>query len=560
MRIDKIQLSGSLLISSSLSRSPLRINDNYLYINPQGNIGIGTTNPTSKLVVTGSIAVQGQVRATTLSGSFTGSIKLPTIPLGTSETNIVLVNGGGGLVYRSNLSLTGAQGNQGPTGVQGTNGTVGTNGAQGNQGTAGTNGTQGNQGPQGNQGSTGIQGTVGTQGATGASAGITSYTNPADNRVITSVSSTTINAEENLTFDGSIFNVNTTSALKLPVGTTGERPGSPSNGMVRFNITSNCLEIYGNGIWNSFYCITFSVDYLVVAGGGAGGGISAFTNGGGGGGAGGYRTSTGTSGGGAPLAESTLALSPNTNYTVTVGGGGAGVTNNTGNNGSNSVFGSVTSIGGGGGGKEGINLSKGNNGGSGGGSATLTAGRQGLGTANQGFDGGGGGSTSGGGGGSASQTGRDGGGASGGNGGNGVASSITSSSVTRGGGGGGGRYTPNGGTSGLGGAGGGGAAADGLGAGNPGSVNTGGGGGGATSSTAASSFAGGSGGSGIVVISYPNTEPNLTLSVGIQYATSNGTVTTDIITAGQYAPSYTPTGFKVYEFRGTGGVPLNISW
>ncbi len=34
MRIDKIELSGSLLISSSLSRSPLRINDNYLYINP----------------------------------------------------------------------------------------------------------------------------------------------------------------------------------------------------------------------------------------------------------------------------------------------------------------------------------------------------------------------------------------------------------------------------------------------------------------------------------------------------------------------------------------------
>ena len=35
MRIDKIELSGSLLISSSLSWSPLRINDNYLYINPQ---------------------------------------------------------------------------------------------------------------------------------------------------------------------------------------------------------------------------------------------------------------------------------------------------------------------------------------------------------------------------------------------------------------------------------------------------------------------------------------------------------------------------------------------
>ena len=97
------------------------------------------------------------------SGSFTGSIKLPNIPLGTSETNIVLVNGGGGLVYRSNLSLTGPQGfqgRQGPIGVQGTDGTVGTNGAQG---------------PQGNQGPAGIVpgvnkiqfGKVGITGATG---------------------------------------------------------------------------------------------------------------------------------------------------------------------------------------------------------------------------------------------------------------------------------------------------------------------------------------------------------------------------------------------------------
>jgi hypothetical protein len=317
MRIDKIQLSGSLLISSSLSRSPLRINDNYLYINPQGNTGIGTNNPTSKLVVTGSVAVRGGLRATTLSGSFTGSIKLPNIPLGTSETNIVLVNGNGGLVYRSNLSLTGAQGNQGI------------------QGTVGTQGFQGNQGPQGNQGIQGTNGTVGAQGATGSSAGITSYTNPADNRVITSVSSTTINAEENLTFDGSIFNVNTTSAFKLPVGTTGERPGSPSNGMVRLNTSFSSLEVYIDNNWYSFFDTRLTVDYLVIAGGGAGGG----NNNAGGGGGGGYKTNTG------------LVLNRNQVYTITVGGGGAGVSTTTvGQNGSNSLFASIESTGGGGGG------------------------------------------------------------------------------------------------------------------------------------------------------------------------------------------------------------------
>jgi hypothetical protein len=54
---------------------------------------------------------------------------------------------------------------------------------------------------------TGFQGAQGAQGAQGSNAGITSYTNPSDNRVITSVSSTTINAESNLTFDGSVLTV-----------------------------------------------------------------------------------------------------------------------------------------------------------------------------------------------------------------------------------------------------------------------------------------------------------------------------------------------------------------
>jgi Ni,Fe-hydrogenase III small subunit len=53
----------------------------------------------------------------------------------------------------------------------------------------------------------GPSGPPGPPGPAGASAGITSYTNPADNRVITSVSSTTINAESNLTFDGSVLTV-----------------------------------------------------------------------------------------------------------------------------------------------------------------------------------------------------------------------------------------------------------------------------------------------------------------------------------------------------------------
>jgi hypothetical protein len=39
-------------------------------------------------------------------------------------------------------------------------------------------------------------------------------------------------------------------SLKIPVGTTAERPSSPSNGMLRYNTEENQLEIYrfiGNG-------------------------------------------------------------------------------------------------------------------------------------------------------------------------------------------------------------------------------------------------------------------------------------------------------------------------
>jgi hypothetical protein len=301
---------------------------------------------------------------------------------------------------------------------------------------------------------------------------------------------------------------------------------------------------------------TIQVDYLVVAGGGGGGGYD-----GGGGGAGGYRTSAGTSGGGAS-AESKLILTKGTTYTITVGGGGAAATN-----GSNSVLHNITSTGGG---QGGTGNSGGSTGGSGGGGGVTFGGigvAQTGGTATtsplQGYPGGNSVTSGGnpprncGGGGGAGGAGANGtiSPNNAGNGGAGVASSISgiTPNPTYAGGGGGATQT---GTIGSGQNGGGnGGKNDTSVAPTSGSINTGGGGGGGYDGGG-----GGAGGSGVVIIKYPNTEPDLTLSVGIQYATSNGTVTTSITTAGQYAPSYTPTGFKVYEFRGTGGVPLNITW
>jgi hypothetical protein len=113
-----------------------------------------------------------------------------------------------------------------------------------------------------------------------------------------------------------------------------------------------------------------AVEVLVVAGGGGGGGGDV----GAGGGAGGL------------IYNSNFTVTPGSAVTVTVGDGGAGSSNASvdGSNGSNSVFGSLTAIGGGGGASWGSG--SGQNGGSGGGSVSTNA--VGQGTAGQGNNGG----------------------------------------------------------------------------------------------------------------------------------------------------------------------------
>ena len=239
------------------------------------------------------------------------------------------------------------------------------------------------------------------------------------------------------------------------------------------------------------------VEYLVVAGGGGGGSARFGSDSAGGGGAGGVLTGVLTVGRGS--------------LTVAVGAGGAGgllSADAGGVNGGNSVFGSVTAIGGGGGGgvsTGALVIADAKPGGSGGGAFQNGVG--GAGTEGQGFAGGVGFSgppplsRGGGGGGGATEQGGD----SqfdpavvGGKGGDGLVSTITGSSLTVGGGGGGGARS---GTAGAGGAGGGGAGSIG-GAGFDATVNTGGGGGGA-GGDGTTGGDGGAGGSGIVIIRYP---------------------------------------------------------
>ena len=240
-------------------------------------------------------------------------------------------------------------------------------------------------------------------------------------------------------------NVAMDNSLKLKNVTTSQRDAlsSPQAGDMVYNTTEGTIDFYNGSAWfsTSSSTFTFGLSYVVVAGGG--GGATAWNSanrGGGGGGAGGYRSSFGSeSSGGGATTESTLNLSFNTNYAISVGGGGTGGSGGyfvDGTKGTDTTFSTITCLGGGGSGDGSATL---NDGGSGAGAAYSEG--AGSGTAGQGFDGGGRNTGS-------SYTGGSGGGAGGVgtygphrnsaaiSGGAGVTSSITGSAVERAKGGG----------------------------------------------------------------------------------------------------------------------------
>jgi hypothetical protein len=323
--------------------------------------------------------------------------------------------------------------------------------------------------------------------------------------------------------------VNTsTGYFQLPQGTTAERSGSPANGMIRVNNTTNKLEIYSSNAsaWINVASLSNpppNVEYLVVAGGGGGGSYRA-----GGGGAGGFRTDTG------------LTVSSGSSITVTVGAGGAGGTTALqGAKGSDSVFSTITSTGGGFGGGAGGTTTGGSGGSGGGGTSSGNAGGAGntpSTSPSQGNTGGTGGGFSdkygAGGGGGASAVGANGTTSVGGNGGAGTASSISGTSTTYAGGGGGGAIFSA--PSSSGGAGGGGGSPTNS-SGTAGTTNTGGGGGGANSTDDGTQHNGGAGGSGIVIIRYVDTYDAASATTGSPTITVAG-------------------GYRVYKWTASGSI------
>ncbi len=261
------------------------------------------------------------------------------------------------------------------------------------------------------------------------------------------------------------------------------RPGGRATGGTVTDVGGYRIHTFtGSGVFTPE--VGMSVEVLVVAGGGGGGSCI-----GGGGGAGGY------------IYNSSYSVTAGNSYPVTIGNGGTGGPPGSGQprgtNGGNSVFNTLTAIGGGGGGS--WDSSTPGNGGSGGGS-TNNSSAYGSATAGQGNQGGSSAGTGNGGagGGGAGSAGANSTPSLGGAGGTGRSFDISGASLYYCGGGGGGARTGSA-TAGAGGSGVGGNGAT-SGIGQNGVANRGGGGGGGAYDGTYQT--GGNGGSGIVIIRY----------------------------------------------------------
>ena len=122
------------------------------------------------------------------------------------------------------FARTGDKGDTGAQGAAGSSGSAGAQGATGATGAQGATGPTGAQGATGSGGSTGPSGATGAQGAAGSS-GSATLTNVANNRVMTAVSGTTLNAESNLTFDGTTLGL----TGRLEAGSITGPDGSAGN-------------------------------------------------------------------------------------------------------------------------------------------------------------------------------------------------------------------------------------------------------------------------------------------------------------------------------------------
>jgi hypothetical protein len=170
-----------------------------------------TQQITGSLLQTGSIQVTGSV-------SISNGLNLSNLSEDAAEDTVLVLDTNGIVRTKEAAATSGTSGTSGSNGSSGTSGTNGTSGTSGPAGASGTSGTSGTSGPAGASGTSGTSGTSGPAGASGTSgtsgtngtsgtSGTTSITNASNDRVMTSTGGVGLNAEANLTFNGSTLTV-----------------------------------------------------------------------------------------------------------------------------------------------------------------------------------------------------------------------------------------------------------------------------------------------------------------------------------------------------------------
>ena len=71
-----------------------------------------------------------------------------------------------------------------------------------------------------------------------------------DNRVVFAGAQGELEDDANLTFDGSVFDIDTDAAIGLPRGSTATRPTAPRPGYIRFNTDTNVTELWDGTSWS----------------------------------------------------------------------------------------------------------------------------------------------------------------------------------------------------------------------------------------------------------------------------------------------------------------------
>jgi hypothetical protein len=233
-------------------------------------LSLGGKPRNSELLINGNLSTQG-------GGGGTTTVAVGTTTTGAAGTSASVTNSGTSTAAIFNFTIpTGATGATGPTGATGATGPAGATGATGPQGPQGEQGIQGEQGPQGAtgpQGAQGPQGDTGLTGPTGATGpkgdkgdkgdtgdtgpqgltGATGATGPQGPQGpagsdATVTAGTGINVTTGVVSLASSF-YTTNQYIQAPTGTTEERPGTATAGMMRFNTTRGCFEGYTGSVW-----------------------------------------------------------------------------------------------------------------------------------------------------------------------------------------------------------------------------------------------------------------------------------------------------------------------